>query len=57
MNNYSKILLFAFICYLIQDFFNLSVVIVSPMFWLLMGVLYISLNDNKLTCKKEIKTI
>ena len=57
MNNYSKILLLAFICYLIQDFFNLSVVIVSPIFWLLMGVLYISLNADKLTCKKEIKTI
>ena len=57
MNNYSKILLLAFICYLIQDFFNLSVVIVSPIFWLLMGVLYISLNADKLTCKKGIKTI
>lgn len=57
MNNYSKVLLLAFICYLIQDFFNLSVVIVSPIFWLLMGVLYISLNTDNLTCKKGIKTI
>ena len=57
MNNYSKILLLAFICYLIQDFFNLSVVIVSPMFWVLMGILFISLNADNLTCKKGIKTI
>ena len=46
MNNYSKILIITIICYLIQDFFNLSVVIVSPIFWLLMGMHYSSTQDN-----------
>lgn len=45
MNNYSKILFITLICYLIQDFFNLSVVIVSPLFWLLMGLHYRSLKE------------
>jgi len=40
MNTYSVVLFTGFICYLIQDFFNLSVVIVSPLFWLLMALLY-----------------
>ena len=40
VNNYSFILLISFICYLIQDFFNLSVVIVTPNFWILMALLY-----------------
>lgn len=37
-NKYYKYLLIIIICYLIQDFFNLSVVIVSPLFWVLMGI-------------------
>lgn len=38
MNPASEPLLVALICYWIQDFFNLSVVIVSPIFWLLMAL-------------------
>ena len=49
MNCYSRILLIAIICFLIQDFFNLWLVIVTPMFWLLMALHYISLkNKNEL---------
>ena len=34
-NEYSKIFLIAIICYLISDFFNLWVVIVEPIYWVL----------------------
>ncbi len=43
INEYSAILLISIICYLFQDFFNLSVVIVTPMFWLLMTLHYRSI--------------
>ena len=46
MNNYSRVLLIAFVCYLIQDFFNLWLVIITPIFWLLMA-LHISSLDYK----------
>ena len=46
MNKYSKILFIALVCYIIQDFFNLSVVIVSPVYWLLMGLHYSSIKNN-----------
>lgn len=48
-NDCSKILLITFICFLIQDFFNLSLVIVTPVFWVLIAILYCSCidNDNK----------
>ena len=38
MNSYSRILLIAMTCFLIQDFFNLWLVIVTPVFWLLMAL-------------------
>lgn len=44
MNNYSAILLIGIICYLIQDFFNLSIVIVTPIFWLLMALHHSSVH-------------
>lgn len=47
-NEYSIILLISIICYLIQDCFNLWVVIVTPIFWVLMGIHYLSLNNNKM---------
>lgn len=50
MNNYSLILFIPMICFFIQDFFNLWVVIVTPIFWLLMALHYTSLyseNVNK----------
>ena len=47
MNKYSAILLITIVCYLIQDFFNLSLVIVTPVFWLLMGLHQSSLNNEE----------
>ena len=46
MNNYSAVLLIAIICFLIQDFFNLWLVIVTPIFWLLMALHYSSVNSE-----------
>lgn len=43
MNSYSSILLITIVCYLIQDFFNLWLVIVTPIFWLLMALHYRSI--------------
>jgi O-antigen ligase len=38
INKYSAILLISVLCYMIQDCFNLSLVIVTPIFWLLMAL-------------------
>ena len=46
INKYSIVFFIAFICYLIQDCFNLWVVIVTPIFWILMSILFISTNVN-----------
>ena len=46
INKYSAILLITFICYCIQDCFNLSLVIVTPIFWLLMAIHYVSYNTK-----------
>ena len=46
MNKYSKVLLLAVICFIIQDFFNLWVVIVTPIFWILLAIHYVSLDKN-----------
>lgn len=46
INKYSLILLIAIICFLIQDFFNLWLVIVTPIFWLLLGLEYCSINNR-----------
>ncbi len=46
-NKYSIIFLTAFICFLIQDFFNLWVVIIIPIFWVLMAIMYLaSIDEN-----------
>lgn len=47
INKYSCILLISVFCYMIQSFFNLSVVIVSPVFWLLMGIHHLSIEVEK----------
>ena len=47
INNYSAVLLIAIICFLIQDFFNLWVVIVTPIFWLLMALHHQSISTKK----------
>lgn len=47
MNEYSVILLISIVCYLVQDCFNLSVVIVTPIFWLLMALHYRSICSEK----------
>ena len=46
INKYSVVLLITIICYIIQDFFNLSVVIVSPLFWVLMALHLLCINDK-----------
>lgn len=47
MNCYSYVLLIACVCYMIQSFFNLSVVIISPVFWILMAIHHLSIYDYK----------
>lgn len=46
-NKYSNILLITIICFLIQDFFNLWTVMVTPVFFVLMALNYISTKCNK----------
>ncbi len=50
VNKYSIVLLITFICYAIQDCFNLSLVIITPVYWLLMALEYSSTNtkNNKI---------
>ena len=50
-NNYSIILLITILCYWIQDFFNLWVVIVVPVFWVLMSIHHLALDEET----KELK--
>ncbi len=50
INKYSIVFLIAFLCFLIQDCFNLWVVIVTPIFWILMAIMFICTNS-----KTEIK--
>jgi hypothetical protein len=40
MNIYSFVLLLGIVCFLIQDFFNLWLVIVTPLFWILLALFY-----------------
>ena len=47
ININSAILLLGVICFLIQDFFNLWLVIVTPIFWLLLAILYNSYCNEK----------
>lgn len=48
INIYSKVLLIGIVCYLIQDLFNLSLVIVTPVFWLLMALHYSCIISKRL---------
>ena len=52
-NKYSKIFFITFVCFIIQDFFNLWVVIVTPMFWILMSIMFLSINNKKGDIKNE----
>ena len=45
-NNYSKVLLIAILCYWIQDLFNLWVVVVTPVYWTLMAIHKLGINEN-----------
>lgn len=45
-NKYSFILFNAILCYIIQDAFNLSLVIVTPIFWILMGLHFSSISNE-----------
>ena len=53
-NQYSIIFLITFLCFIIQDFFNLWVVIVTPLFWVLMAVMFLT-TTNKDTEEMEEK--
>ena len=55
LNNNTIPFFIAFICYLIQDCFNLWVVIVTPIFWILMGIMFVSTNSNIYTNEMEEK--
>lgn len=44
-NKYTMILLISVLCYSVQAFFNLSVVIVSPLFWTLLGIHYLNIYE------------
>lgn len=45
--SYSYVFLLAIICYIIQSFFNLSVVIVSPIFWVLLAVHHLCVERER----------
>ena len=45
-NSYSIVLLMAIMCYWIQDFFNLWVVIVIPVFWTLIAIHQLALDED-----------
>ena len=47
-NSYSYVLLMGIICYMVSSFFNLSVVVVSPLFWILMAIHDICLKQNNI---------
>lgn len=46
INSNSAVFLIAIVCFLIQDFFNLWIVIVTPIFWILMAIHYLCLKDK-----------
>ena len=46
VSDYSITLLSSIICYMIGSFFNLSVVVISPLFWTLLGIHYICINND-----------
>lgn len=47
INSESAVLLLAIVCFLIQDFFNLWVVIITPIYWLLLAIHSLSINKNE----------
>lgn len=52
-NKFSKVFFIAFMCFLIQDCFNLWVVIVTPIFWILMAIMFISINKMEVKDEKS----
>ena len=47
-DKYTFVLMISMVCYLIQDFFNLWVVIVTPVFWVLLAILLLSIKNQKM---------
>ena len=45
---YYKILFLTIVCYLIQSCFNLSVVIITPIFWAIVGICIASVNVKEI---------
>jgi len=46
-NSYSFVLLTSIIGYMVSSFFNLSVVVISPLFWILMAIHHICIYNNE----------
>ena len=46
-SSYSFVLLSSIICYMVSSFFNLSVVIISPLFWILMAIHHLCIYNNE----------
>lgn len=46
-NKEAMVLLSGITCYLIQDFFNLWVVVITPVYFVTLGVLYLSTKESK----------
>ena len=47
INKYIFVIMTSVICYAVQSFFNLSVVIVSPLFWILLGMFHLCIHKNE----------
>jgi len=52
-NQWSIIFTIAFICFCIQDFFNLWVVLVIPIYWVLIATMYLSIADKSINERKK----
>ena len=46
-SSYSFVLLTGIICYMVSSFFNLSVVVISPLFWILMAIHHICIYTSE----------
>lgn len=52
-NQWSIIFTISFICFIIQDFFNLWVVLIIPVYWVLTAIMYLSIIDNPTSERKK----
>ena len=52
-NQWSIIFTIAFICFIIQDFFNLWVVLIIPIYWVLTAIMYLSIINKSTSERKK----